>query len=304
MKIKFLPILTLLIASFALTSCFNASEELWIDSDGTGRYESTNDFSSLYPFMLMGLQQGDTGDSATEEEEDEKDFENDMKRLLLAEKTDTVFDLSGIFAAAAAEKGVTLDQMMAEMEAEMKADDTMPEDQKEAIFGMIKGLMDMKLRMQASQAEQMLKTTSIQRFQNLNELTNFGETMSGLIPLLAGAGGGVPTEALGAMDQLFNSMTQFDLDGRTLRIRRAGIDLQALAGDNAEAQQSIGMLKMFLGNQPYRLVVHLPGKVKKISSDYVTKVDKTTVALEIPMSELFNPDLRVDAEITFKGLKK
>ncbi|RME93171.1 MAG: hypothetical protein D6772_16165, partial [Bacteroidetes bacterium] len=301
MKIKFLPILTLLIASFALTSCFNASEELWIDSDGTGRYESTNDFSSLYPFMLMGLQQGDTGDSATEEEEDEKDFENDMKRLLLAEKTDTVFDLSGIFAAAAAEKGVTLDQMMAEMEAEMKADDTMPEDQKEAIFGMIKGLMDMKLRMQASQAEQMLKTTSIQRFQNLNELTNFGETMSGLIPLLAGAGGGVPTEALGAMDQLFNSMTQFDLDGRTLRIRRAGIDLQALAGDNAEAQQSIGMLKMFLGNQPYRLVVHLPGKVKKISSDYVTKVDKTTVALEIPMSELFNPDLRVDAEITFKG---
>jgi hypothetical protein len=301
MKIKFLPILTLLMVAFGLSSCFNASEELWIEADGTGRYESTNDFSSLYPFMMMGLQQEQEEDG-TETEEDGDDFEQSMRRLLLAEKMDTTFDLSSILASAAAEKGQTLDQMMAEMEAEMKADDTMPEDQKEALFGMIEGLLDMKLRMQANQASQTFKTTNIQRFDNLNNLTNFGETLGGILPLMGG-GGGVPPEALGAMDQLFNSMTQFDLDGNTLRIRRAGMDLEALAGEDSEAMQSIGMIKMFLGDAPYRLTIHFPGKVKKISSDYLTKVDKQTVELEIPMSELFDPELRVDAEVKFKGLK-
>lgn len=298
MYFKLKNLLTLLSCIALLSSCINTTDEVWIESDGTGRIESVNDLSGLYPFMMMGLQQ----QTETEDGEDEKGstYEAMMKSLFMAPEVDTTIAFSSFMESAAADKGQTLDQMMAEMEAEMKADATMPEDQKEALFGMVESFLNMEMRLQTSQEKQMFKTTNLQNFANITELSSLGETMMELMPLMSGDGG-MPAEAASGLDQFFNGLTRMEINGNTLRIRRAGMDFSSL-GD--EAAQSIGMAKMFLGSHPYRLTIHLPGKVKKISSDRVKKLDKTTVQLEIPLDELFDPEMRLDAEITFKGLKK
>lgn len=59
-----------------------------------------------------------------------------------------------------------------------------------------------------------------------------------------------------------------------------------------------------LGDQDYKIVVHLPGKVKKVNSDNATIIDKTTVELVVPMDDLFDSATRIDLDIEFKGLKK
>jgi hypothetical protein len=76
-------------------------------------------------------------------------------------------------------------------------------------------------------------------------------------------------------------------------------------GDMSEEdKQQMQMVEGMLGDEPYRLTIHFPGKVKKkLNSKYATRVDKETVVIEIPQKDLKNPDMKLDLGIRFKGLK-
>lgn len=309
---KFWNAIILLITSLALTSCFNTSDELWIEKDGSGRFETTTDLSTLYPFMMMGLEKEaektddeemhgmEEMDDADAEVKKEDKFKKMFEGLLKAETMDTTFVIQELVQAGLDEKGMTMEDFWAKMDEEMKADESMPDAQKEVLMTMFDKMMNMQFRMQAHKGNQMFKTTLMQSFSNIAELSNLGKDMADVLPYLDNEKTeNMTADQLASMDQLFNSFTHIDLKGNTLSIRRSGLDLSSLGDEVAQVEP---MMQMFLGNSPYRLVIHLPGKVKKVSAG-VEKIDKNTVAIEMPLSDLFDSEKSIDYEITFKGLK-
>lgn len=88
-------LMLLLILALSLQGCFSMQEEVWIEADGSGRMEATTDLSSLYPFLMMGLEQElskeKDGDGKSEEgmEEDGDPFTAIMKDAMRADKIDT-----------------------------------------------------------------------------------------------------------------------------------------------------------------------------------------------------------------------
>lgn len=299
----------LLILSLALQGCFSMQDEVWIEADGSGRMEATTDMSSLYPFMMMGLQEelnkDKDGDGKSEDSEASDPFTGMMKDLMLAEEVDTTFRFQDMLNSTLAEEGMSWDQMLDSLR-NAPDDGEVSDEQKDALIGMFEEFSDMRIRMQASQTNQVFKTTSIQDFSALDELTSMGSVMTEMMSLMAeeeggGAAFGPGGEADAMISQFADAQTNFDLDGNTLRVRRAGLDMSFMG---EEFEQNFAMIKMFLGNDPYRLVIHFPGKVRKISSDVAEKIDRNTVAIEIPLDDLFDPEKRTDVEIQFKGLRK
>lgn len=295
-------LLILLITTLALQSCLNVNDEVWIESNGSGRMESTTDLSSLYPFMMMGLQQEAVEDMEGEEASGDP-FKDMMQGLMAAEEVDTTFEFSSMINSALEKEGLTLDMMMDSLQNSSDAD--LSGAQKEAVMGMFEQLSDMSLRMQVNKASSLFKTTNIQNFNSIQDMFSMGDMMTEIMELIGNEGGDSPFGQGGEMDaimeQLFGAQTAMDLDGNVLRVRRAGIDLSVLG---EEFQQNFAMVKMFLGNDPYRLTIHFPGKVKKISSTVAKKIDKNTVMLEMPLDDLFDPEKSIDVEIQFKGLKR
>ncbi len=299
----------LLILALSLQGCFSMQEEIWIESDGSGRMEATTDMSSFYPFLMMGLEQEmakeKDGDGKPEGgmEKDSNPFTAVMKDVMAAEEVDTIFNFREMIESGLGEEGMTWDMMMDSIR-NSPSDVDMTDEQKDMAVDIMEEIADTRVRMQASKEEQMFKWTSIQDFANVEETGSMGNSFMEMMNMMEGASGqgfGQDDEMDAMMSQMMEAQTSLQLDGNTLRIRRAGMDLSMLG---EEAEQSLGMIKMFLGNEPYRMVLHFPGKVKKISSPMAEKIDKNTVAIEIPFNDLFDPETMIDVEVQFKGLKK
>lgn len=287
---------------FSLSSCFNTNDELWISADGSGRFETTTDLSSVYPFLMMGLEselekskkEGQSGESGDE-------FKDMFMGMLKGAKIDTTFDVQNIMTSALSKDGMSVDDFWNEMENKLDEEEDMNDAQKEATITMMDQLFHSKLRMQADKENQVFKTTMIQSFESFENFSSLGKDLMEVLPYIDGKGDSpLGANELASMDQLFNSFTQMDIEDGTLRIRRSGLDLSSLGGEMKEVAP---MLRMFLGNSPYRLTIHLPGKVKKVSEG-VEKIDKKTVAIEMSLDDLFNPEKSIDYQIKFKGLKK
>ncbi len=292
---KQLSYLLLLFTAAWLTSCTSNEEELWIEADGSGRYESTMDLSGIYPFLLMGLQSEDEEG----EEEEEDPFTLMMEGLLMSESADTVISFSEVIAKELKEEGRSIESLLDSLEGINPETAGLTEAEKQANIKMVKGLMDMKLRLQINQSESLFKITTINEFdhiENFEQGGNFMETMMGMRD---------QAEPMGAQAEMVKEMmgaqTQFALDGKRLRVSRRGQDM----GDmSAEEKQQMQMVEGMMGDEPYRLTIHFPGKVKKrLDSDYAERVDKQTVVIEIPQEDLKDPDMEMDFGIKFKGLK-
>lgn len=298
----------LLILALALQGCFSMQDEVWIEADGSGRMEATTDLSSMYPFLMMGLQEemnkDKSGDGKSEIRKEHRDpFTTMMKDMVTAEEVDTTFSFQDMMNSTLAEENMSWDQMLDSLQN--ASDEDLSGTQKEAMLAMFEEMAGMRIRMQSSQANQTFKTTSIQDFAAIDEMASIGNVMTQLMGAMAeeeGAGSpfGPGGEADAIISQFSDAQTNFDLDGNTLRVRRAGLDMSFLG---EEFEQNFAMIKMFLGNDPYRLLIHFPGKVRKISSPIAEKIDRNTVAIEMPLDDLFDPEKRIDVEIQFKGLK-
>ena len=302
-------LMLLLILALSLQGCFSMQDEVWIESDGSGRMEATTDMSSFYPFLMMGLEQEMTkekdGDGKSEGgmEEDSDPFTAIMKDAMRAGEVDTIFNFQEMIESGLDQKGMTWEMMMDTMRSGPD-NENMTEEQIDMAADILEEIADTRIRLQANSDEQMLKWTSIQDFATVEETGSMGNSLMEMISMMeevSGEGIGQGDEMDAMMSQMFEAQTSLQIDGNTLRVRRAGMDLSILG---EEAEQSIGMIKMFLGNQPYRMILHFPGKVKKISSPIAEKIDKTTVAIEIPFNDLFDPETMIDVEVQFKGLKK
>ncbi|MEQ8704779.1 MAG: hypothetical protein RIC19_12710 [Phaeodactylibacter sp.] len=276
-----------------LTSCSSNEEELWIEADGSGRYESTMDLSGVYPFLLMGL------NSESEEEGEEKDpFTQMMEGLLQSESADTLINFTTLVEREMKQEGRTLKMLLDSLQSVNPEEAGITEAEKQTNIDMINNLMGMQLRMQVDRSAAMFKITTITRFDDITNFERGGDLMSTLMEMRGAEAAGPQTDMLG---DALGAQTLFSLNGKTLNVSRRGED----AGDMSEEdRQQMEMMEGMLGDEPYRLTIHFPGKVKKrLNSQYATRVDNQTVVIEIPQEDLKNPDLKMDLGIKFKGLK-
>ena len=276
-----------------LTSCSSNEEELWIEADGSGRYESTMDLSGIYPFLLMGL------NSETEEEGEEEDpFTLMLKNMIQSGSVDTVINFASIIEKDLKEDGRSIEMLMDSLKAINPEEMGITEEEKQSNIQMVKDLTGLQLRMQINQSGPLFKITTINNFDDISAFKKGGNFMETLMSMSG-------RESMGGqqamVEDVLGSQTQFSLDGGTLKVTRRGQDM----GDmSAEDKQQMQMVEGMLGNEPYRLTIHFPGKVKKrLDSKYATVVDNQTVLIEIPQEELKKPELEFDLGIKFKGLK-
>lgn len=275
-----------------LTSCSSNEEELWIEADGSGRFESTMDLSGIYPFLLMGL------NSESEEGEEDDPFTKMMKDLLQSGSVDTVISLSTLMARELEGEGKSIEMLMDSLQSIDPAKAGITEAEKQTNLKMMKELMSITLRMQVNKSESMFKITTINPFEDITEFDSGGNFME----LLMNMGDQNPAGGQAEMVQdMQKAQTRFSIDGKSLKVSRRGQDPGEMS---EEDEQQMEMVEGMLGNEPYRLTIHFPGKVKKrLKSDYATRVDNQTVVIEIPQEDLKNPEMELDLGIKFKGLK-
>lgn len=280
-----------------LSSCTTGEEELWIEADGSGRFESTMDLSAIYPFLLMGIQQ----ETEEEPEEDQDPFTPMLEEILQAESADTVIDLSALIAEGLEEEGRSIDMLMDSLRQLSPEESGKTQEELNSGIKMVQAMLNMKMRLKADQRQQMFQMTTINAFDDIQNFVNgagFFESMMNLRDQSSGMGTGEQDQAI---QQMMENQTQFALDGKTLQISRSG---QSLEDMKEEDRQQLEMMAGMMGNQPYRLTIHFPGKVKRPKSDFAERVDKQTVVIEIPQEHLNDPDFKMELGLKFKGLKQ
>ena len=303
---RFFQLITLLACTVFLNGCFATTEEIWIEADGSGRLESQVDMSGLYPLLMMGLN-AEEEEETVEGEESDKFEDRFMAMLKAGEEVDTTFNMGQILAKELAKEGMpegmSTEELIDALYMKLDEEEGMTEDEKQMISSMLTNVMGLDLRLQASSERQELKYTTIQRFGEPLELSSWMDDLFTMMSMMDEAEGETPIkpDQLEMVQELFGSTTRYELEGNTLRVHRSGLDFSSLEeeGDPSMAEM-MPMIKMFLGNEPYRMLIHLPGKVRKISHPDAEKVNRTTVALEIPMDDLFDPEMELDFTIKFK----
>lgn len=292
-----------LFAMIFLASC-STTEEIWINSDGTGRFAYHMDMSGLYPFLMMGLQQ-ELAPSENPEDSDgalppdsvvERDAAKDaMDQLLARESLDTIIYVDKLVNQLLSKEGMTVDDLWQKLRDEENEDMTKAE--KDKFIGAFQDMMDMDIRLQMDQKASKFVFTLGQAFSDPNEAFDFLGT---LMELLEKTGQGGDAEKLAAVKDGLNSTTQYELKGSRLNISRKPTNLDALQEEGGSEQMA--MMQMFMGSSTYKLVIHLPGKVK--SADFKgAEVDGQTVTVEMPLSDLYNEKGALDFDIKFKPKK-
>jgi len=290
-----------ILLSTLISGCFSSKEEIWINPDGSGKMETVSDMSDMYPLMAIGM--------AAEKEKiknGEATDSNPFTDMMMEEEIDTVYHMGDIMAEAMDEEGMTWDQMLDSIRyAPVKeGDEEMTLEDRETMAQMFEDMKDMKMRWQVSEKNQIMKSTVIHDFISIDELKDKAGGMMEMMKKLGELGGDKDDksdqEMIGMFDKMGSAVTTLSLSGNSLNIKRKGIDLSSLDEDTG---QMMNMMKMFLKDN-YQIIVHFPGKVKKVNSDLVEVIDKNSIKIEFPLERMFDPQLNIDVDVQFKGLKK
>jgi hypothetical protein len=285
----------LLTLSALLTSCGTTQEELWIESDGSGRFESTMDLSAMYPFLMMGLEE-------QSEEEGNDPFSKTLVEAMKKGYADTTISFGAMMEEESIEKGNNGIQSRIDSLESLPPAETEEEAQERATDIRIgKMMLNMKLRIQVEQSTQSLKFTTINAFQSIDELNQGGSLLSLLMNARPQTGMGNAEEK--EFEQMVGKQTQFNLSAGKLQVKRQGSSGET-DEMSEEDQGNMEMMRNMLGDSPYRLTIHFPGKAKKVKSPYAERIDDQTIIIEIPQEDLQDDDFELDLGIKFKGLRK
>ena len=221
-----------------------------------------------------------------------------MEGLLQSESVDTLIRFSDMIARELEKEGKDLDMLMDSLQSINVKEAGITEAEKEANLKMFREMTNIQLRMQVKRSESLFKITTINTFEDIAEFEQGGNFMETMMGMRDNAAMGGQSEMI---EDVLGAQTQFALSGKTLNVSRRGQDMGDMSDEDKQQMQ---MVEGMLGDEPYRLTIHFPGKVKKkLNSEYATRVDKETVVIEIPQEDLKNPDMKLDLGIKFKGLK-
>ncbi len=295
---------------FSFSSCSEYGEEVWINADGSGRYEMTQDLSDMLPFIEMGIAGAKQKLEEKKENGEEQGEINADELLAIFEsgKVDTVismeslmkrsFEKDGMVYSKEAMKAKFFDKMNEDGEKNFKGTPA----EKEKIWGFFEGLLDMKTRIQYDQEYASLKNTMSQSFTNPKEML-FGN-LPELIDIISKYEDG-ENERLNdpstkeAMNKMKEAFPTYEITKNTLKIRRKAMEMES---DDPEAAQGMEMMKGMMGNSTYTMKIHVPGKVKKVSQSGA-KFKGSTVTWTMPALDMYDTSKDLNLDIKFKPKK-
>ena len=296
---------------FSFSSCSEYGEEIWLNADGSGKYQMTQDMSQMLPFIEMGIE------SAKQKMEDKS--ENDVD-----ETSDNDFNpekLMNIFASGKVDTTITMESIMKksfEKDGKIFTKESMKEEffkkmneeeefrgtpaEKEKIWSFFEGIMNMTNRIQYDQEYASLKNTMSQSFSSTKDML-FGN-LPELIDIISKYSGEDneklnDPKAKEAMAKMKDAFPTYEITKNMVKIRRKAMDLES---DDPEAAQGLAMMKGMMGNSTYTMKIHVPGKVKKVSQAGA-KFKGSTVTWTMPALDLNDTSKDLNLDIKFKPRK-
>lgn len=302
---KIIQIMTIAILGIWSLSCTSDRDDLWIYSDGSCKYVSTTDMSNFYPMLLMGLE-------AESEDAEDDEFKTLLTGLIGQEKADTTWQLRSMFEMMAKdEEGDPIVKMFEEMENDLGEDSSWTEEDKEGFKRFFNFLLDLKIRVQVDKSENKLIVSNIKEFSSLEEIDQLTKDLLKISELVQReeerknkeeGEEGFSFDQTAYLSQVFGGMPAFEVDGKYFRYKSQGLDMSKIMGE--ETNEMSAMMNMFSDDDKiHQLYIHLPGKIKRINSDKVKKIDKQTILIETPLKDMYDPEKSLDLEVKFKPKK-
>ncbi len=152
-------------------------------------------------------------------------------------------------------------------------------------------LKRIKLHQIMSESKEVMKTNFVLDFKEIAEVDEFLQKLDKLQTQdnpMAGGGGLLPTSGGGQM-KLFNLVKR-----NLTRNNVSKEDASAAMGD-----EEMGMMRMMLADATYKVIYHLPGKVKKTTMEGAL-IDGKTVTVEFPAMEAIEGKAKLEGDIKFK----
>ena len=293
---------------FALNSCSEYGEEVWINADGSGRYEMSQDFSDVLPLIEMGM----AGVQAKAKEDEENGTENEglnMNNILSifeSGKVDTLISIEQLAKQAYEKDGKIYSKQafkadfLKKMNEEGDFEGTPQE--KEKIWSFVSEALKISTRIQYDNEYASLKNTMYQSFDNPKDML-FGN-LPELIEIISKYSGDADNKlndpkAKEAMEKMKDSFPSYEITKNTLKVRRKAMEID---NDDPESTQQMEMMKGMMGNSTYTMKIHVPGKVKKVSQDGA-KFDGSTVTWTMSALDMYDTTKDLNLDIKFKPKK-
>lgn len=296
------------IAMMTFSSCGNNVEEIWINNDGSGKYEMTQDLSQLLPFAQMLMMSDEEEEMGEEEMEGEANVKDEgmkkLKEIFSRGVIDTSFVIENLAKEMAAKKGETfsIENMKQKIYEDAGKDGfKMTDKQKTALGDFMEGILKSTLNIKMNVDQNLLKMTTSQRFGGFDKM--MFSNMEELFNMFADSEVASSNEDLAKIQQakqMLGSIPQYSIKGNTIFITRDALDMDAM---DPEQKQSMQMMQGMMGATDYKTIIHVPGKVKGVNQSAAT-YKGSTVTWTIPYKDLYDPSKDLDLRIKFKPKKK
>lgn len=250
-----------LAATMTFTSCINILEEMFLNKDGSGRYAMTIDMSALMEASTREMLKSFAQEEGAEMPAD------DAPPM----ETDTL---------------IMLKDLPANMRGELSRPDFYDK---------------VSMKMVASESKEIMKMTFALDFDDADDIDYFLKNLDKFFasandedsPL--GAMGGSSGGMLGSMlPSVGQDYRLFDIGKKILKRYKA-----PAPAENAEEDENMAMMKMFMAGAEYTTVYHFPGKVKS-ATNANAQVDGKTVTIKGDLLEMIEGKADMSTEVKFK----
>jgi len=278
MRLKNILIIALAVVSMTtFTGCIDIIEEVFFNKDGSGKYTMRMDMSGI---MSMVKMMSEMEEMAPEDEENTEEKEGGMGAMM--------------------EQGIDSIMYLKDASADVRQQ-----------FDDNPGFVDkVNMRMNIDPDENIFQIDFNLDFANMDDIDYFfknfdkigammgdDEESSELDMLGMGGGMGADSPLGGIMGGQFTRY--FDMTKRTL-IRRDASQEETAGMDEEMGEEEMQMMEMMFGDAKYKMIYHMPGKVKKMTNSSATlSADKKTVMLEGNLMDYMKGDFKAANIIKF-----
>ncbi len=297
--------LSALLLLLLLSSCGTSTEEVWLNADGSGRYEMNYDASEMFGMLaMMGIEDKEP----TQEELDPNapfDPKLALQQALAQGQLDTVMNFYDILPDSARLLVTDRATLRAKLESNGRVVD---EPYLDTVQQLMQSLLNFNLVAEVDKAAEKLIMGFRINFEKPHDIRGIFQSLAALKALTpdeeatGGTGGG--------MDDKMSHATDYTLQGNTLMIRQAAnpaldelIESMRSSEADMDEDQLQQMLKM-LGLDKHEVIVHLPGKVKNVEGANYRTLDENTVAFDLDYKELVREGKPFSANVKFKPKRK
>lgn len=283
------------------SSCANNVEEIWVNKDGTGKYESTVNLSDAIPFIKMAMMAEEDKDSNNGDDTTKGLGISVLQEMFSNGKVDTSFVIEKILREEAAANGKTFtkESLLQEIfqEDEMAGKQT-SDKEKEIFSDFMETMIQSTINIQMDMDNNLFKLVTSHRFDDLNKV--MFSSLNDLKNVEKEADSDQHLKNLQQFQQLLNSIPQYTLKNNTLRITRNAFDINSM---ELEDRQKFQMFELFMGRPDYKTVIHVPGKVKSVNQKNAT-YKGSIVTWTVPYDDMYDASKNLDLEIKFKPKKR